>query len=135
MYPRNILFAAKRLAYAVGRPKAESHAWNSQRSRAFIARRALLRRSLGGAATAMAAALASASRILPLVTTAHHPSAAKNAYWPDLYTDMPIVDEARPHPYRDTATPPALRRRQRARPVPQRSRRLGRCCRADAGCL
>lgn len=42
------------------------------------------------------AALASASRILPLVTTAHHPSAANNRYWPEMYTNMPVGDEARP---------------------------------------
>ena len=53
----------------------------------------------------MEAALANASRILPLMTTAHHPSASNNAYWPEVYTHMPIVDEARPHPYRDTPVP------------------------------
>ena len=54
------------------------------------------------------AALASASRILPLVTTAHHPSASNNYFWPELYTDMPIVwseEGTRPHPYLDTPTP------------------------------
>ena len=30
-------------------------------------------------------ALASASRILPLITSAHGPSAANNNYWPEMY--------------------------------------------------
>ena len=54
-------------------------------------------------------ALATASRILPLLTVAHHPSASNNYFWPELYTDMPIVwtDEGttRPHPYFDTPQP------------------------------
>jgi hypothetical protein len=76
----------------------------------------------------MEAALASASRILPLITTAHHPSAANNRYWPEIYTNMPIVtleslasagvsvvdaagseladpEETRPQPYADTTRP------------------------------
>jgi hypothetical protein len=64
--------------------------------------------SFGVTAPAAEAALASASRILPLVTVAHHPSASNNYYWPELYTDMPIVwseDGTRPHPYLDTPTP------------------------------
>jgi hypothetical protein len=53
-------------------------------------------------------ALAHASRILPLVTTAHHPSASNNSYWPELYTDMPIVGNGTgtvSHPYVDTPEP------------------------------
>ena len=50
-------------------------------------------------------ALASASRILPLVTTAHCPSAANNNYWPEMYWNMPMVDARRKHPYSDTASP------------------------------
>jgi hypothetical protein len=50
-------------------------------------------------------ALASASRVLLLVTTAHGPSASNNVYWPEIYTNMPIVDPARKHPYRDTPEP------------------------------
>lgn len=67
--------------------------------------RRYLRHELGAAAPAAEAALASASRILPLVTTAHHPSAANNRYWPEMYTNLPIVDAARPHPYGDTPSP------------------------------
>ncbi|MDQ3701648.1 MAG: hypothetical protein M3442_12130, partial [Chloroflexota bacterium] len=53
-----------------------------------------LRAEFGPGALAAEAALSSASRILPLVTTAHHPSAANNNYWPEIYTNMPIVEEA-----------------------------------------
>jgi hypothetical protein len=67
-----------------------------------------LRRHFGGAALDAEEALASASRILPLVTVAHHPSASNNYYWPEMYTDMPIVwseDGTQPHPYVDTPEP------------------------------
>jgi hypothetical protein len=67
-----------------------------------------LRSAFGDDADDAEAALAAASRILPLVTTVHHPSASNNYYWPELYTDMPIVwsgEETRPHPYLDTPTP------------------------------
>lgn len=67
--------------------------------------RRALRRQFGPAAAAMEAALASASRILPLLTTAHLPSAPNNAFWPEVYTDMPIVDETLRHPYGDTPSP------------------------------
>jgi len=50
-------------------------------------------------------ALASGSRILPLVTTAHCPSAANNNYWPEMYFNMPLVDADRKHPYGDTPSP------------------------------
>lgn len=70
--------------------------------------RRYLRTRFGSAASHAEIALASASRILPLVTTAHHPSASNNYYWPEIYTDMPIVwREGRPqeHPYLDTPSP------------------------------
>ncbi len=50
----------------------------------------LLRQQFGKGAEPAGDALASASRILPLVTTAHCPSAANNIYWPEMYTNMPI---------------------------------------------
>jgi hypothetical protein len=37
------------------------------------------------------AALGFASRILPLITTAHAPSVAGNVYWPEMYTNIPLV--------------------------------------------
>jgi hypothetical protein len=71
-----------------------------------------LRGTFGAAASDAEAALASASRILPLVTTAHHPSASNNYFWPEMYTDMPTVwfeeggeDRTGPHPYLDTPQP------------------------------
>jgi hypothetical protein len=64
-----------------------------------------LRTEFGAGAEAAGAALSQASRILPLLTTAHLPSAANNGFWPEIYTNMPIVDEKRPHPYGDTPTP------------------------------
>jgi hypothetical protein len=54
---------------------------------------------------ALSGALASASRILPIVTTAHLPSAACDAYWPEIYWNQPIVGEPRPNPYGDTPAP------------------------------
>src|SRR5579871_2416948 len=75
-------------------PEADPEVW-----------RRFLRRELGASAGACEAALAPASRILPLVTTAHLPSAANNGFWPEIYTNMPIVNEKRPHPYSDTPSP------------------------------
>ncbi len=53
----------------------------------------------------LASALAAASRILPLVTSAHCPSAANNNYWPEIYTNQAIVPHAHPHHYKDTPLP------------------------------
>jgi hypothetical protein len=54
---------------------------------------------------ALESALAHASRILPIVTTAHMPSAACDAYWPEIYWNQPIVTVARANPYSDSPTP------------------------------
>ncbi|SPE53828.1 conserved exported hypothetical protein [Verrucomicrobia bacterium] len=70
--------------------------------------RRLLRHQFGRGAEKAEAALASASRILPLVTTAHLPSAANRNFWPEMYSHMPIVDASRPHPYGDTPAPRRL---------------------------
>lgn len=67
--------------------------------------RRLLSRQYGRASEAAEKSLGSASRILPLITTAHLPSAANNNYWPEIYTNMPIVDAKRKHPYGDTPSP------------------------------
>jgi hypothetical protein len=50
-------------------------------------------------------ALAYASRILPIVTTAHMPSAACDAYWPEIYWNQPMVTVARQNPYSDSPAP------------------------------
>ena len=65
-------------------------------------------RQFGRGAESAERALASASRILPLVTTAHCPSAANNNYWPEMYWNMPIVNASRRHPYSDTPSPKVL---------------------------
>jgi hypothetical protein len=80
-----------RLLYA---PDAEPEQWRRE-----------LAHTYGPAASSVEAALASASRILPLVTSAFHPSAANNRYWPEVFTSMPIFDGGRAHPYRDTLDP------------------------------
>jgi hypothetical protein len=49
--------------------------------------------------------LAQASRILPIVTTAHLPSAACDAYWPEIYWNQPMVGEASVNPYTDSPAP------------------------------
>jgi len=50
-------------------------------------------------------ALALASRILPLVTTAYTPSAACDAYWPEIYWNQPLAAAPDPNPYGDTPEP------------------------------
>jgi hypothetical protein len=78
-------------------PEADAEGW-----------RRYTRREFSEGAPAAEAALANASRILLLVTTAYHPSASNNRYWPEVYTNMPIVSrdgETRPHPYGDTPSP------------------------------
>lgn len=67
--------------------------------------RRFLRKQFQQAAPATEEALANASRTLRLVTTAHAPSAANNAYWPEMYTNMPIVDPSLNHLYHDTLDP------------------------------
>jgi hypothetical protein len=64
-----------------------------------------LRSQFGKGAGAIETAVSQAGRILPLITTAHCPSAANNNYWPEMYTNMAIVDAKRPHPYGDTLSP------------------------------
>lgn len=64
-----------------------------------------LRKQFGGSAPALEAALSSATRILPLVTTAHLPSAANDTFGPEFFTNQPIVDANEPQPYGDTPAP------------------------------
>ena len=40
-------------------------------------------------------ALAAVSRILPIVTTAHLPSAANNNYWPEIYTNQSLLEPSK----------------------------------------
>ncbi|HEX5458608.1 MAG TPA: hypothetical protein VFX20_01420 [Steroidobacteraceae bacterium] len=64
-----------------------------------------LRHRFKGRATHIEAALASSTRILPIVTTAHLPSAANDTFMPEIYTNQPIVDAELPSPYGDTPSP------------------------------
>ncbi|HWZ36061.1 MAG TPA: hypothetical protein VNW51_07880, partial [Mucilaginibacter sp.] len=50
-----------------------------------------LRKHFGPGAPSAQAALGHATRILPTVLTAHAESAANNAYWPEMYSNMSIV--------------------------------------------
>ena len=54
---------------------------------------------------AYAKALALSSRILPLITTTHMPSAANAIYWPEIYTNQSIVIDNAKDPYYDTPAP------------------------------
>jgi hypothetical protein len=75
-------------------PDADRESWRRQ-----------LRTDFGAAAPAVESGLARASRILPLITTAHCPSAANNNYWPELYTNMSLCDASRPGSFSDTPSP------------------------------
>lgn len=75
-------------------PEASPECWQRQ-----------FRSDFGAAAGHCEEALAHASRVLPLVTVAHHPSASNNSYWPEIYTNMPIVPGSGPVPYRDSPSP------------------------------
>jgi len=75
-------------------PESDPDAW-----------RRYLRKQFAEAAQDTEQALAHASRILPAVTTAHGASAANNAYWVEMYTNQPIVDPKRRHPYGDSPAP------------------------------
>lgn len=75
-------------------PEAEPDVWGRY-----------LEKDSGAAAPALEAALANASRILPIVTTAHGASAGNNTYWPEVYVNQPIVDAGHPGPYSDTPSP------------------------------
>lgn len=67
--------------------------------------RRYLRKNFGRGALAVETACANASRILPLVTSAHLPSAAHHDFWTELYTNMPIVLGSEREPYGDTPVP------------------------------
>jgi len=64
-----------------------------------------LRVTYGEAAPAVEAALGCATRILPLITAAHLPSAAQDTYSPEFYTNQSITDPDGSSPYGDTPAP------------------------------
>ncbi len=65
----------------------------------------LLRNQFAQGAEPAEAALSSAGKILPLVTTAHCPSAANNLYWPEMYWNMQMTEANHEHPYSDSPNP------------------------------
>jgi hypothetical protein len=65
----------------------------------------LLVKEMGPAAPAVQTALANVSRILPIVLTAHAPSAGNNSYWPELYLNQSMVDAEHHGPYNDSPQP------------------------------
>jgi hypothetical protein len=67
--------------------------------------RRYLKSNFGPGAKPVETALANASRVLPLVTSAHLASASNHAYWPEIYTNMPIVLGSERSPYSDTPAP------------------------------
>jgi len=67
--------------------------------------RRYLRSTFGAAAIPIETALANCSRALPLITSAHLPSASNHAFWAELYTNMPIVIGNEHSPYTDTPQP------------------------------
>jgi hypothetical protein len=64
-----------------------------------------LKKQFGSAASAADTSIANASRVLPLITTAHLPSASNHSFWPEIYANMPIVQGSEPSPYNDTPKP------------------------------
>jgi len=70
--------------------------------------RRYLRKEFGPAASSVEVAIANSSRILPLVTSAYLPSAANHSYWPEIYSDMPLVTDSERSPYTDTDKPYCL---------------------------
>jgi hypothetical protein len=64
-----------------------------------------LRTTFGAGAGAVESALAHASRVLPMLTTAHQPSASNRGYWVEVPANMPLVEGGAPVPYGDTPTP------------------------------
>ena len=64
-----------------------------------------LRSQFGAGAIAVETAVANASRILPLLTSAHLPSASNHSFWPEMYTNMPMVRGTGFTPYSDTPEP------------------------------
>lgn len=75
-------------------PDAEPQSW-----------RRYLAAEFGAAAESLEVAVAHASRVLPILTTAHLPSASNHSFWPEMYTNMPIVLGSEPSPYSDTPNP------------------------------
>jgi hypothetical protein len=79
-----------RLSY---NPDAKPETWQRQ-----------LQAEFGKDAAPLESALANASRILPLVTTAHDCAAAGDQYWPEMYTNQSLYNTAN-CPYSEAPVP------------------------------
>lgn len=75
-------------------PESDPDVWRRQ-----------LRRDFPSNSAPVEAALSAATRIVPLITTAHLPSGANDTYGPEFYTNQPIVSESASCPYHDTPSP------------------------------
>jgi hypothetical protein len=64
-----------------------------------------MRAEFGRGTEATESSLAHASRILPLLTSAHLDSASNHDLWYEMPTNMPIVEGSEPSPYGDTPSP------------------------------
>jgi hypothetical protein len=63
------------------------------------------RQAFGPSGPALEAALASSSRILPLITTAWLPSASNHSFWPELYSPISILPTTGKPLYGDSPAP------------------------------
>ncbi len=89
----------------VARSLAEGWDWRKYEAWYESVGRALYNPATVPVQGALSEALAQAGRILPLVATAYAPSAACDAYTPELYWNQPLAAEPTPNPYSDTAAP------------------------------
>jgi hypothetical protein len=67
--------------------------------------RRYLKNSFGPGASSVESALANASRVLTLLTSAHLASASNHSLWAEIYDNMPIVIGSERSPYSDTPAP------------------------------
>ena len=67
--------------------------------------RRYLRTEFGPAARSVEDAVSNASRVLPMLTTAHLPSASNLGYWAEVPANMPMAEGGAPVPYSDTPVP------------------------------
>jgi hypothetical protein len=74
-----------RLLYA---PDAPRETWYRQ-----------LAAECGDAAPMCEAGLSFAGKVLPLVTLVHGPSASNNHYWPEIYSNLPLIEGTGPRAY------------------------------------
>jgi hypothetical protein len=75
-------------------PDSEPDVWRRQ-----------LRKQFPGNSAQVEHALGAATRIVPIVTTAHLPSAANDTFGPEFYTNQSIPDASKSAPYGDTPAP------------------------------